>query len=82
MYLCQYLCAGGFTTGDKSDDESMLAWLCGKGYIAAGINYTLRNEENNGSVLQQPNEIKAAIPKVVEAAKEAGTFRIWTAECF
>lgn len=70
--LAVYLHAGGFTTGDKSDDESMLAWLCSKGYVACGINYTLRNETNNSSVLQQSNEIKQAMPVVVEKAKELG----------
>lgn len=64
--------AGGFTTGDKADDRDMLAWLCSKGYVAAGINYTLRTEMNSASVLTQSNEIKAAMPKVVAAAEEAG----------
>ena len=50
----------------------MLAWLTKKGYVAVGINYTLVSEETKSSVLQQSNEIKAAIPKVLEAAKEAG----------
>jgi acetyl esterase/lipase len=50
----------------------MLAWFCSKGYVAAGINYTLADEKNHASVLTQSNEIKAAMPKVVEAAKEAG----------
>ena len=70
--LVVYLHAGGFTSGDKKDDQSMLSWLTKKGYVAAGINYTLRSETNNSSVLQQSNEIKEAIPKVIEAAKEAG----------
>ncbi|MDD6351186.1 MAG: alpha/beta hydrolase, partial [Lachnospiraceae bacterium] len=70
--LAVYLHAGGFTSGDKSDDEEMLAWFCSKGYVAAGINYTLADEKNHASVLTQSNEIKAAMPKVVEAAKEAG----------
>ena len=70
--LVVYIHAGGFTSGDKSDDEEMLAWLCNKGYVAAGINYTLRTESNNASVLQQSNEIKAAIPQVVEEAKRNG----------
>lgn len=76
--LVVYIHAGGFTSGDKSDDEEMLAWLCNKGYVAAGINYTLRTESNNASVLQESNEIKAAIPQVVEEAKRNGyvsTFR-------
>ena len=70
--LVVYLHAGGFTSGDKSDDEKMLAWLTSKGYIAAGINYTLRTEENSASILTQSNEIKEAMPKVVEEAKKHG----------
>ena len=67
-----YLHAGGFTFGDKADDESMLAWLCRKGYVAAGINYTLRTDTNNASVLLESNEIKAAIPQMIDAAKNQG----------
>lgn len=70
--LVVYLHAGGFTMGDKADDRDMLAWLCSKGYVAAGINYTLRTEANNASVLTQSNEIKSAVPKVIKAAEEAG----------
>lgn len=70
--LVIYLHAGGFTMGDKSDDEKMLTWLTSKGYVAAGINYTLRTEENDASVLSQSNEIKGAIPKVIEAAQKYG----------
>ena len=70
--LVVYLHAGGFTTGDKADVRDMLAWLCSKGYVACGINYTLRNETNAASVLSQSNEIKAAVPKVIEAAEKAG----------
>ena len=51
----------------------MLSWLCSKGYVAAGINYTLRTDDHpEASVLTQSNEIKAAIPVVIEAAEKAG----------
>ena len=71
--LVIYLHAGGFTSGDKTYDRSTLAWLCRKGYVAAGINYTLRTDEHpEASVLSQSNEIKAAVPKVIEAAEAAG----------
>ena len=43
--LVVYLHAGGFTSGDKAGDAEMLKWLCSKGYVAAGINYTLFTEE-------------------------------------
>ena len=70
--LAVYLHAGGFTSGDKADDQNVLSWLGSKGYVAAGINYTLRTEENGASVLSQSNEIKTAMPQVVKAAEEAG----------
>ncbi len=70
--LVVYLHAGGFTSGDKKDDKSMLAWLCSKGYVAAGINYTLRTEDNDKSVYSQSLEIKEAIPKVIEEAEKYG----------
>jgi acetyl esterase/lipase len=55
----------------------MLAWLCKKGYVAAGINYTLARDlggvsSNGASVYTQSNEIKAAIPEVIKAAAAAG----------
>lgn len=71
--LVVYLHAGGFTTGDKAADQQMLSWLCSKGYVAAGINYTLRTDDHpEASVLSQSNEIKAAIPVVIEEAEKAG----------
>lgn len=70
--LVIYLHAGGFTSGDKSDDAEMIKWLCSKGYVAAGINYTLRTDTNSASVLSQSNEIKDAVPQVVEKAAEYG----------
>ena len=70
--LVVYLHAGGFTSGDKSGDRNMLEWLCSKGYVTAGINYTLRTEENDSSVLSQSNEIKAAMPVVIEEAGKLG----------
>lgn len=75
--LAVYLHAGGFTAGDKAGDRDMLAWLCSKGYVAVGINYTLAAElspgQTNGtSVLTQSNEIKAAIPVILEEAERSG----------
>ncbi len=71
--LVVYLHAGGFTSGDKSDDAGMLEWLCSKGYVAASINYTLRTEENpEASVYSQSEEIKAAMPYVVAEAEKLG----------
>ncbi|MGQ7361969.1 prolyl oligopeptidase family serine peptidase [Streptococcus suis] len=70
--LVVYLHAGGFTSGDKKDDQQILQWLASKGYVAAGINYTLRTDENGASVTSQAQEIKDSIPHVIEAAKNEG----------
>ncbi|WP_305084497.1 alpha/beta hydrolase [uncultured Clostridium sp.] len=70
--LVVYLHAGGFTSGDKIEDKDTLAWLCSKGYVACGINYTLRTDTNNASVYTQSMEIKQAMPVVIEEAKKLG----------
>lgn len=70
--LVVYLHAGGFVGGDKRDDAETLKWFCSKGYVTAGVNYTLCNEVNGASVLSQSQEIKSAVPKVIEEAKKRG----------
>ena len=71
--LVVYMHAGGFTAGDKSEDHNMLSWLCSKGYVAAGINYTLRNEKNpEANVYTQSMEIQQGIPMVIKEAEKYG----------
>lgn len=71
--LVVYLHAGGFTSGDKSDDKEMLEWICSKGYVAAGINYTLFSESQpDVNIYTQSMEIKTAIPRVIEEAERMG----------
>lgn len=71
--LVVYLHAGGFTSGDKADDRQILAWLCARGYVAVGINYTLFGEKNpDANVYTQSLEVKEAIPKIVEEAEKYG----------
>lgn len=68
-----YLHAGGFTTGDKADDKTILEWLCSKGYVAAGINYTLFSAENlDANIYTQSEEIRQAMPVVVAEAERLG----------
>lgn len=69
--LVVYIHAGGFTGGDKADDAQMAHWLVSKGYVAATVNYTLRNEQNpDASVYRMSQEIKESIPAIkAEAAK-------------
>lgn len=71
--LVIYLHAGGFTSGDKADDAEMLKWLCSKGYVAAGINYTLFSQEHpDANIYTQSVEIRQAVPEVVAQAEKLG----------
>lgn len=71
--LIVYLHAGGFTGGDKSGDAEILKWLCSKGYVIAGINYTLFGDDHpDASVYSQSMEIKESIPHVIAQAEELG----------
>lgn len=71
--LVVYLHAGGSTSGDKSDDAGMLQWLCSKGYVAVGINYTLFSEEHpDANVYTQSVEIRDSIPYVLAEAEKRG----------
>lgn len=71
--LVVYLHAGGFTSGDKADDASMLQWLCSKGYVACGINYTLFSDAHpEASVRSQSLEVRDAVPVVVQRAGDFG----------
>lgn len=71
--LVAYLHPGGFTAGDKAGDADMCRWLCSLGYVSASISYTLFSDDNPlASVKSQTEEIRDAIPVVVEAARENG----------
>lgn len=71
--LIIYLHPGGFTSGDKSGDVKTLEWLCSKGYVTAGINYTLFSEEDpDANIYTQSVEIRDAVPVVIEKAKKLG----------
>lgn len=72
MDLSHIFMQGG-TQGDKSEDESILRWLCSKGYVTAGINYTLFNEANpDVNLYTQSVEIRESIPFVIGEAKKRG----------
>lgn len=71
--LIVYLHAGGFTGGDKSDDTQMLQWLCSKGYVTAGINYTLFSETHpDASVYSQSVEIRESMASIIAEAEKLG----------
>lgn len=70
--LVVYIHAGGFTGGDKADDENIAKYFSSKGYVTATINYSLRNESNNVNVLQMSEEIKQGVSAIVLAAKQRG----------
>lgn len=71
--LIVYLHAGGFTTGDKTDDKGILQYYASLGYVTAGINYTLRTDSTpEVSVYSQTMEIKDSMSYIIEEAKKLG----------
>lgn len=70
--LVVYLHAGGFTAGDKADDEAIAKYFTSKGYVTATINYSLRADSNSVSVQQQSDEITQGIAAAVAAVQERG----------
>lgn len=51
----------------------MLKWLCSRGCVAAGINYTLRSEEHpEANVYTQSVKIRDSIPAVIAQAERLG----------
>ena len=71
--LIVYLHAGGFRTGDKKDDAATLQYYASKGYVTAGINYTLNTDDDPGYTIKtMSEEIKKAVPAVVHKAGELG----------
>lgn len=70
--LVVYIHAGGFTSGDKRDDAPILQYYVSKGYVAAGVNYTLFEKDKPFSVYGMSLEIKDSIPAIAAKAAELG----------
>lgn len=70
--LVVYIHGGGFSDGDKKDDQAMLKYYTSKGYVAAGINYTLNTKEKACSLYQMSLEIQQGVAAVYEKARELG----------
>ncbi len=70
--LVVFIHGGGFTGGDKRHDVRWHRYFTSKGFVSAGVNYTLRSFENAASLTQMTNDIKASVPVVVEEARKRG----------
>ncbi len=70
--LVVYIHAGGFTGGDKADDENIAKYFAAKGYVAATINYSLSNGTNKANVKTMSDEISQGINAIAENAKSRG----------
>lgn len=71
--LVGYFHGGGFHGGDKEGDAGILKWLASRGYVGAGINYTLNVDgDPSTSILNMTLEIKEGMNAAVEKAEELG----------
>lgn len=68
-----YIHGGGFTGGDKSGDADILKWATSKGYVAAGINYTLHVDgEPDTSLYNMSQEIQKGVAEAAKKSTELG----------
>ncbi|MDO5628072.1 MAG: alpha/beta hydrolase [Mobilicoccus sp.] len=67
-----YLHAGGFTSGDKSDDEDIAKYFTSLGYVTATINYPLSSDENPVSVVDMSQAIAEGVTAAVSSAQSRG----------
>ncbi|HUD40775.1 MAG TPA: alpha/beta hydrolase [Dokdonella sp.] len=70
--LVVYIHAGGFTGGDKADDEDIAKYFASKGYVAATLNYSLRRDANDVNVKTMSDEVRRGVAAIVEAARSRG----------
>lgn len=71
--LVVYIHGGGFTGGDKAGDAPILKWATARGYVAAGINYTLHDKNRpNSTIYDMSQDIKQGVAVAVEHAKQQG----------
>lgn len=71
--LVVYIHGGGFTGGDKRDDAEILRGFAARGFVAAGVNYTLHTASSpESSVYSMSCEIKSSIPAICDKAMELG----------
>lgn len=71
--LVVYIHGGGFTGGDKADDAPILKWATAKGYVAAGINYTLHDKNRpNSTIYDMSQDIRQGVSTAITHAKQLG----------
>lgn len=70
--LVVYIHAGGFTGGDKADDEGIAKFFASLGYVTATINYSLRTETNTANISDMSREIQQGVAAIVAASGERG----------
>lgn len=71
--LIVYIHQGGYVGWDKSEDKNLLQNYASRWYIAAWVNYTVRNESHpNATVREMSEEIKQSIPVIIAEAEKLG----------
>ncbi len=60
-----YIHAGGFTGGDKADDENIAKYFASKGDVAATLNYSLRRDANDVNVKTMSDEVRRGVAAIV-----------------
>lgn len=70
--LILFIHGGGFTSGDKGDEEKWCKFFATKGYITASISYTLQTAETNSNINLMNSEILACVTSMKEECQKKG----------
>lgn len=74
--LIVYIHQGGYVGWDKSEDKNLLQNYASKWYVAAWVNYTVRNKSYpDATVTEMSEEIKRSIP-VIKAEAEKLSYHL------
>ncbi|MCM1561802.1 MAG: alpha/beta hydrolase [Butyrivibrio sp.] len=70
--LILFIHGGGFTGGDKADEDIWCKFFASKGYITASVNYTLKDGRHDSNINLMDEEILACVEAVKEECSSQG----------
>lgn len=74
--LIYFIHGGGFTSGDKSDNDKWCKFFATKGYITATPNYTLMTEKTTSNINLIDEQLVACVKDIIKVCGERGyTFK-------
>lgn len=67
-----FIHGGGWTTGDKNSEKSLMKKYANKGYVTASINYRLIDDSFTYNLFDMLDDVQASIEKLKEITEKKG----------